>query len=62
MNKLVSKNLSTQYERQFSSLREKLFPGVPVMHLDGACSTNIHREEGVTYLSQHMLVKLWIDE
>ena len=33
MNRLVSKNRSTQFERHELSEREKLFPGVPVMHL-----------------------------
>ncbi len=35
MNKLVSKNRSTQFARHELSEREKLFPGVPVTHLHG---------------------------
>lgn len=34
MNRLVSKNLSTQFAKQLSSLRENRVEGVPVIHLD----------------------------
>jgi len=34
MNKLVSKNLSTQFVKQLSSPRENRVEGVPVMHLN----------------------------
>lgn len=60
MNKLVSKNLSTQFARQVSSPREKRVEGVPVIHLD-----RIRVERRVSkgaYLSQHMEVKLWMEE
>lgn len=61
MNKLVSRNLSTQFARQLSSLRENLLEGVPVMHLtmmrkwlcEGHCRT---------YLSQQREVKMWMEE
>jgi hypothetical protein len=45
MYKLVSKNLSTQFDKQLASLLENDVDGVPVIHL-----------------SQHMLVKWWIDD
>jgi hypothetical protein len=65
MNKLVSRNLSTQLERQASSPLEKRVEGVPVMHLiDGGIEDIDSETEPLvhTHLSQHMLVKLWMDD
>ena len=39
MNKLVSKNLSTQFDKQVTSLREKEVDGVPVTHLAAYLAT-----------------------
>jgi hypothetical protein len=64
MNKLVSRKRSTQLERQLDSLREKVLPGVPVMHLQGSHKLVDSREKPlrqVTHLSQHIEVKLWTE-
>ena len=61
MNKLVSKNLSTQFDKQLTSLREKEVEGVPGIHL-GIYLARGHLNYIRTYLSQHRLVNWWMEE
>lgn len=58
IKRLVSRNLSTQFDRQLRSEREKPVDGVPVMHLAVDMLDKAPKVEIKTNLSQHMLVKL----
>jgi hypothetical protein len=65
MKRLVSKNRSTQLTKQVSSPLENRVEGVPVMHLAKKKSAKVNMGNGQevrrTHLSQHILVKVWID-
>ena len=68
MKRLVSKKRSTQLTRQLSSPRENRVEGVPVMHLGRKNASQVSKrrswEDDIcerTHLSQHMLVKVWMD-
>lgn len=48
INRLVSRNLSTQFTRQLSSLREKRPETVPVMHLPKKTNASLFSVSNIT--------------